>query len=215
MKPHPGWKFFTRRARGPIIGVPIAIGLIILANIMGHNGVISGWWTNWFDPFATASTLIVASMAWYQSRTREWEEDLPERLTVHFKMDGKYVFTCWESQLTSEADIRSWAQQIGQQMNDNERLSFKPEFAIDGPIIKGDHRMGDARRVWDMTMILTKSDDEKKNLNAGAEKPLERNKYTIWYPSDTGIEIKEEDVRPELPISEATVRGLPGFKITM
>ncbi len=89
----------------------------------------------WLDPFSGVMTLLVAITIALQNYIVAWRNSLPKTLTVHYMHDGKYYLSCYYADLTSEGDIRMWAQQIGSQMVENRHLSFNPYFDLEGPEI--------------------------------------------------------------------------------
>ncbi len=92
-------------------------------------------WDNW-DNFITVLTFIVAIAIGWQNYVRSWEENLPNKLTVHFVYNKEYIMSAYTVLLSSKSDLRAWAQQIGSQMiyfkgnsKNNERLSFELTFS--------------------------------------------------------------------------------------
>ncbi len=84
---------------------------------------------SWFDPLAGLGTLLLAVFLWFNSIYREWENQLPKRLTVLYIFNGKPVMEAKNTVLTDLADARPWALQVGQQMSGGEqRLLFEPYF---------------------------------------------------------------------------------------
>jgi 4-amino-4-deoxy-L-arabinose transferase-like glycosyltransferase len=83
-------------------------------------------------------TLFVAFAVWLSEQRREWESQLPRRLTVtfHFAGDPEIKMECRDAYLAHEADIRNWGQQIGRQMTGtNEWLDFDPDIKQEPGVI--------------------------------------------------------------------------------
>ena len=109
-------------------------------------------WTDVFDPFVTAITLLIALILGVYQVYKEWENRLEKRLTAVFvyqlndrsnEEDKKFLeslgfsngdTTCMmsveESLLAHEGDIRNWSQQIGAQLAKETFLKFLPFFTI-------------------------------------------------------------------------------------
>lgn len=121
-------------------GVTIAIAIIgvILALLLyqSENTYAKPLYDFGVDPFINTFTFFLAIFLGLESIYNEYEETLPLLLTVHFMKPGlngdtdRYVMSCHKAVLASEADLRQWAQQIGQQMNEGKHLQFKPFFKI-------------------------------------------------------------------------------------
>ncbi len=118
-----------------LVGIGVAIvGLFILLRYQ------TGWW-EWFEPFLTLLTLGTAVYVLYTQLRREWQEYLPNRLTVHFYYSGQEVMRCEKAYLANESDIRPLAQQIGMQMAENTQLKFKaPQVVISPPQLNKEAR---------------------------------------------------------------------------
>lgn len=87
---------------------------------------------SWFDPLAGLGTLLLAVFLWFNSIFREWESQLPKRLTVLYLFNGKPIMEAKDTVLTDLADARPWALQIGQQMSGSQKLLFEPYFEFSG-----------------------------------------------------------------------------------
>ena len=83
------------------------------------------WWAKWADPIVGMGTFLLALLIGALQLREDWEESLPKRLTVIFKLDGREVMVSKKAHLTAEGDIRNLGQQIGSQMNNNAHLKFK------------------------------------------------------------------------------------------
>jgi len=81
-------------------------------------------WQDWVEPLVTMLTLGVAAFVWFSQKREEWEEYLPNRLTVRFYHEDKEVMRCEKAHLTTESDIRALSQQIGAQMTEDPHLKF-------------------------------------------------------------------------------------------
>ncbi len=92
----------------------------------------TAWW-DWLSLLLTVFTLGTAIYVLYTQWRREWEDYLPNRLTVRFRYEEREVMRCEKAYLASESDIRALAQQIGMQMANNTPLKFKAPLVIFSP----------------------------------------------------------------------------------
>lgn len=116
---------FIYRKRPKWFLVPIFFLLLIM---LGYQTSISGfneWWEANFEVIAGAATLLAALLLALSELTREWEAELPKRLTVIFTYNDLVVLKCEDAWLAGESDIRQWSQQIGRQMT-GDLLEFEP-----------------------------------------------------------------------------------------
>lgn len=124
------WKLIVKSNQRWLIGILlifIFLGIVLWGDYHYNNAQLKESLFDYFlDPWIGIGTFVLAMIIGYQNLQREWEENLPKKLTVHFKLDDKYVFTCYEAFLADESDIRTWGQQIGKQMNDGGNLVFYP-----------------------------------------------------------------------------------------
>ena len=104
---------------------------IVLALLLIYFTNEKSWWDGFLNPLIGIGTFFFALAVWYGEKYQDWEQKLPKRLTVRFIYENKLAMICKNATLVSEADIRQWGQQIGSQMNNNNRLSFKPFFQIE------------------------------------------------------------------------------------
>jgi hypothetical protein len=125
----------------------VALVLRSLAQSRSFNEI----WQGWMDPFLAVSTVTVAIFIWINEKRQDWENALPKKLDVHFVLGGEAFYRVENAPLASDDDIRQWGQQIGQQMNDNERLAFNG-FKLAGPHRErdsaGNHIMRYHLTVW-------------------------------------------------------------------
>ena len=114
------------------------------------------WWTNWLDPIVGMFTFLVALGVWWTHNLRNWEDQLPKRLTIHYEFNGKEVMRCEEVYLSSEGDIRPWAQQLGSQMSGSQRLQFEPFLKEEKATIEFDGIERKFYKLHTVTFYLTK-----------------------------------------------------------
>ncbi len=112
------------------------------ANKHIFNNFFTGlnWWQDFIDPLIGISVLMVTISIWLSKAKTEWEDELPNRLTVRFIYENNELMRCEEAPLIHESDIRQWSQQIGLQMVNQEgfRFSMEPYFEIDQPVPQKD-----------------------------------------------------------------------------
>lgn len=131
----------------------LLLTLVLTDSISLKDDVLKPW-SEYVDPFIGMATLLVAILVWFGELRQEWRDNMSSRLTVRFHCDGQPVMRCELAHLTSEADIRNLAQQIGQQMNKNQRLNINaPDMKKSG----GDTEInndGQVFRHWFMDIPL-------------------------------------------------------------
>ncbi|MCS6860788.1 MAG: hypothetical protein NZT92_10775 [Abditibacteriales bacterium] len=158
------WQFAWQKVKVQVVGIAVSavVGITILL-IWGTE-----WW-NWFEPLLAVLTLGVAAFVWYGQKRAEWEEYLPNRLTVHFYYEGKEVMRCEKAHLTAEGDIRALAQQIGMQMAHNEQLKFvAAQVEVSAPILNQDEHKQEWYLHYTANIYLT---ELPKALANSADRP--------------------------------------------
>lgn len=95
--------------------------------------------TNWADwliriqAFLGLPTLFVAIFVWYGNIQKDWENDLPNRMSVFFLHNGLPAIICRYVWLAGEDDLRAWGQQVAAQAVGEPRLSFYPNVSAQIP----------------------------------------------------------------------------------
>lgn len=144
----------------------------------------------YIDPTLGILTFLIATLIAYRS----WTEKLPKKLTIHFKHNNQYTFTCHKAYLSDKGDIRQWGQQIGKQMNNLDNLDFYPHIKEETPKIEyiknGEIKKGGYLRWlvsnyfykhYTVTFFLSK---EPKNYP---------NNYKIWWNNDSD-QLKNKEI---------------------
>lgn len=169
--------------------VAFLVCLLIFWIINKRNSIcnIDGVWTDVIDPVFTLFGLLVPALLWYFLLDKEWKDNLEKKLTVHFKLKDNYVMSCFEVYLSSPADIRNWGQQIGQQMNNGNLLSFYPYLSQKGPEIKLDKVKSKSYLLYELTIYL-KSDENGKYISIANRGPeFNQGEYKIWFDINSEI----------------------------
>jgi hypothetical protein len=123
----------VRRQWPPLIlGVlALALGAALLGVL--DVGQVRTLWSGSVEPFINLATFLVAMLVWFADAYRGWRESLPCRLTAVFVCDGRELMRCERAALAAPADIRAMGQQLGQSMNNNQRLNLMvPTFEVSG-----------------------------------------------------------------------------------
>lgn len=177
------WRYARQKERLGRALLPLvsAFGLVAAASVLpwrdGTDG-LAGWWVNWLDPFLAAATVLLALALWVSGLRDRWKASLPKTLTVHFALEPEaggepeYVYSCYDAYLAGESDIRTWGQQIGQQMNGGGLLSFFPYLYEKGPDLTcaADGRF---HLAYEVTIHLRRDDDPRYVVRSEG--------YTVWY----------------------------------
>lgn len=148
---------------------------------MVYASIVNPEWHNdiaWFEAIAGAGTLFFAFFLWINGIRREWEDNLPKRITVQYQYQGRNVMVCYDALLVSESDARTWALQIGQQMSGCQRLKFEPFFNLQQRGVQNEKVSGKKYKAFVFTYYLTglpvpdgatseKQDEFRKRLENG------------------------------------------------
>ncbi len=100
-----------------VLGFFLVIGAIVCLELF-----VDPWWSGFFadypDPIIAIGTLVVAILVWVSAKLEGWRSTWPKKLQIYYllRKDGvwKKHIAVMDAPLTSEADIRSWGQSIGQ-----------------------------------------------------------------------------------------------------
>ncbi|MDP8161603.1 hypothetical protein QJU89_01505 [Pasteurella skyensis] len=145
-------------------------------------------WSSW-DNFITILTFIVATTIGWQGYIKNWEKDLPCKITAHFKYNGQYIMSCYRVYLSAESEIRTWGQQIGKQMSGT-NLVLEP-IIEQSPMEIIDNKF----RHYEVTFYLCEEPSifEEENY---------KNKYLTWSLQNKGMKkISKTHERQEQPLS--------------
>jgi hypothetical protein len=164
----------------------VAIAIVIFwSRYVGINKILSQKWTNAIDPAITVYSFLFPIFLALYFLTKEWQNSLQKRLTVHFKLKDKYVMSCYEAYLSSESDIRTWGQQIGQQMNKGTQLSFYPYMRQEGPTTSYDPKKKDYYQSYALIIYLRFDKNGNYEYTLGKEDPkFELTNHLVWYDNN-------------------------------
>ena len=155
--------------------------LFVIAIIGSIFIVYSKWgekWEEFLDPFAGIATLFVAIGIALENYHKTWKESLPKVLTVHYTLNGVYHLSCFYADLTSEGDIRNWAQQIGQQMTGGAFLDFHPFFDFEQPKMITLESNQEKVMYYELTILLNSNRNLKSREGASA---FSEEEYKRWF----------------------------------
>ena len=135
----------------------ILITLTIFGGLIYASVVKPEWHRDigWLDSIAGVGTLLLAFFIWTNNIRREWENNLPKRMTVQYQWQGRNVMVCYDALLVDESDARTWALQIGQQMSGCQRLKFEPFFNLQQRGIQTEKVSGKRYKAFVFTYYLT------------------------------------------------------------
>lgn len=135
----------------------ILIALLIFGTLVTASIYRPVWHTSiaWLEAIAGLGTLLFAGLLWFNGIRREWEDNLPKRITVQYQWQGRNVMVCYDALLVSESDARTWALQIGQQMSGCQRLKFEPFFDLQQRSIQTEKTTGKKYKGFVFTYYLT------------------------------------------------------------
>lgn len=185
-------QFLIKQYRSQII---VAVGVFFGIIVLAYYKMAAHQMLSWLDPITGSATLVFALFLWLNGLRKEWEEELPKRLTVQYEYEGRNVMVCYDSLLTNLADARTWALQIGKQMSDCEKLRFAPFYNFqDRGILT--NKKGNQYKSYVLTYYLTQLPIPAN----GTEKSKKdfvwklQNGCIEWYPeynADNTISISE------------------------
>jgi len=137
----------------------------------------TNWWDKWLSPATGLMTLIVAAGVWMINVSKEWEEQLPKRLTAIFKLENNNntydnLMICHDAHLASKSDIRGWGQQIGSQMVGERRLKFAPYLTSDEGELKKDDK-GKFYKKYTITFYMKSLSSEDYTKDEAVKTELE------------------------------------------
>lgn len=186
-----GWNNFRPSILLTFVALTIVAGLIIYfqagdGKLLLHKknwwpGLVG--WSEWLDPFIGVGVFLIAFNLWILNVYKQWKVNLEKRLTVSFIHDKNEVMRCEQAYLSSESDIRVWAQQIGRQMT-GQNLDFEPFLKQTPPTVERDNNLNFFQH-YRVTFFLTKR-PTKVGLNEQKMKEYEfttqikQGEKTIW-----------------------------------
>ncbi len=149
------WRYLvTKRDTQAQLGLAAAFVVAFAILASGRLSLpqsVTNMWQAWIELGLAAVTVIVAVFIWYNEKRQDWENDLPKRLYVSFCLGDTVFYRIENAPLVADGDVRAWGQQLGQQMNDNQRLSFR-ELAISTPRLARDSK--GAITLYELTIRL-------------------------------------------------------------
>jgi hypothetical protein len=130
-----GFSLIAKMKNNILLTILFFIVISMSAYIAYDKDLTKNIFSNFLDAFAGIVTLLVAIGLAMENYLKSWRESLPKTLTVHFTHQEKYYLSCYHADLTSEGDIRTWAQQLGQQMTNSALFDVNPFFDLEKPVV--------------------------------------------------------------------------------
>lgn len=157
----------------------ITVAFAIFGSLVGTSIVMPQWHQSiaWLESISGVGTLMLAFFLWLNNIRREWEDNLPKRITVQYQWQGRNVMVCYDALLVNESDARTWALQIGQQMSGCQRLKFEPFFNLQQRGILSEKTSGKMYKAFVFTYYLTElpvPDGETPEKQAAFKSKLEK-----------------------------------------
>lgn len=187
-----------------ILLIAALLGLLIIFKCYVTPELKTGTWDRIIDPALTLISLISPLLIWLYFINREWRASLDEKLIVHFyKQEGhirQYVMSAYNVNLVKGGDIRTLAQQVGQQMSFTQFLVFNPSIrTLNADAVfrtKNAQNQIEWIRCQEVEILLYEEPegDPRKNLI----KPL-WGKYVVWNYFEHDKKAIEFGVRPASP----------------
>ena len=97
-------RFYSYTIRYYRLQIIIALG--VFGGLIYASAAKPEWHTgiDWLDSIAGVGTLVLACFLWINNIRREWENNLPKRITVQYQWQGRNVMVCYDALLVSESD---------------------------------------------------------------------------------------------------------------
>lgn len=102
----------------------IAIAFTVYSNYTNQLDLL---WAKSLDPILGLGTFVLAIIIWFNVVRKEYIQNLPKRLSILYKYEGHPILYYHKAFLSSDKDIRPWAQQLARQAN-GQNLQFTPFF---------------------------------------------------------------------------------------
>jgi len=123
------WKF--SKVQLITIGLSFLTWLIVFLTCLTHYSLsFPDQWELWMEAFVTFNIVFLAVFIGYNEQRQDWENSLPKKLNVEYKLNEDVVFcTVINAPLSSESDIRTWATSIaGTILNKQVYIKFSGFF---------------------------------------------------------------------------------------
>lgn len=118
--------------------------LLVTAVIVFMEMKTDAWWSGTFadylDPIIAIGTLLVALLVWLNTKAENWRSSWPKKLHVLYLVKRENGWQTHvrilDAPLTSDADIRSWGQSLGQTgvPGSKDRIPFTGFKIVPGPL---------------------------------------------------------------------------------
>ena len=163
----------------------ISVGCLLLLLIYGHNveptlPFSDNLW-NVLDPISGILTFIISMIILYVQSRNNWENNLEKRLNANYVLvdeaQNMPLLIVEQAYLSSEADIRQWAQQLGRQVMDD--INFDMNWDDPEPEIRLDNETNRYYKLYKITVYLTSNPfNEEKGATKLKEFLDKRFKYS-------------------------------------
>ncbi|MFN3849602.1 MAG: hypothetical protein ACK4NY_09245 [Spirosomataceae bacterium] len=166
------------------------------------------FWDKVIDPALSVSGFILPAFIWlYYIFNKDWKDGLQKRLNVHLVLNQNYVLSCFESNLSSEGDIRNWGQQISSQMVGGGNLSFLPYINTTTAVEQKDKVRNEYFLLYEITFYLKFDEEGEYVVAKNNPANINKDEYLIWidnnYDSPGNKELRIEPRKKPISINEA------------
>lgn len=132
------WKAILSKGKYLLTLAASLIAAILFTVMANRTNTLDEFYGNTLDPIISIGTILLAILIWFDVIRKEYQQNLPKRLSVLYKIKVKENATTIEKEhpimyyhkafLSGEDDIRPWAQQLIYQANDRVGLLFTAFF---------------------------------------------------------------------------------------
>ncbi|MCU0327248.1 MAG: hypothetical protein MUF45_18800 [Spirosomaceae bacterium] len=163
----------------PLIVVLVPLAVYYIFNNHIQLSQKTTFWDKVIDPALSVSGFVLPAFIWlYYIFNKDWKDGLSKRVNVHFVLNKNYVLTCFESNLSSEGDMRNWGQQIGLQMVGG-NLSFLPYINSKSAVEEFDDERKEYYLLYEITFYL-RFDDNGDYIPTNPKANIDKDVYRIW-----------------------------------
>ncbi|HHN48425.1 MAG TPA: hypothetical protein ENN08_05775 [Bacteroidales bacterium] len=167
------------------IGIVILVAVFAINRFVNSGDPFSKQWELWLEAMITFSIVGMTILIWYNEQRQDWENSLPKKLNVEYKLSKDDVFcTVINAPLSSESDISTWATSIaGTILNQRVNIKFSGFFMHKPRVSKKKGMM-----IYDLDIFI---DENIKGIEKGTQieffdnGELDKNSFAVPEENDT------------------------------
>jgi hypothetical protein len=163
----------------------------------------------WLDPIVGIITFFTAFFIWMIQTSREWKDELNERISFSYRYQGRVIMHYGEIFYYEQLDFRTFGQQIGSQISGGRLLNIEPFIKKEQPKICFDYKNREYYKHYLITFFLKELPEnsfnpEEANDNFRLFNEGGRLNWTIIINEDDSFTIEKTwEMKPLRPIRVA------------